>query len=436
MANYSFDYFVFPSVVRRDTPTTISLIPRGSHGDFRDDLRYTVQFIPMECFNVPYRLDCFQADYDILEVRPRNGILTFTYTFREEQEWSVVVFPTDDPQSSCLFHIFSLEEDLYRCTPYRGDLHAHSNGSDGREAPAVVAANYRKAGFDFMALTDHHRYAPSLEAIRAFEGLPTDFRLFPGEEVHVPGNYVHMVNFGGSFSVNEMYESDPARCTREVETLAENLTVPAGVNPLEYAWRIWIVSHIRDGGGIAILAHPFWTWCHEYNMQTALTRHMLKCGCFDALELLGGLQDRENNLQIALYTDLRGEGCDIPIVGSSDSHGTEPPIDFGKNCTIVLLPGDITQKKLKKAITDHYSVAVSMDHWKPVRVHGTFRMVKYVQFLLENYFPQHDELCALEGTLIREDIQGDHRARELLAQRRGRIREFEGRFFGRERPTE
>ncbi|MEG2076134.1 MAG: hypothetical protein RRY34_06490, partial [Victivallaceae bacterium] len=69
------------------------------------------------------------------------------------------------------------------------------------EAPIYVAARYREAGFDFMAVTDHHRYAPSLEAINFWQNKPIELKLFPGEEVHAPGNPVHIINFGSKFSV-------------------------------------------------------------------------------------------------------------------------------------------------------------------------------------------------------------------------------------------
>lgn len=425
------DYFVFPSVVLANAPSTIQILPRGDHAAFDEGLTYTIQLIPMECFNVPYCLDRFSAEYETRTAVAQDGALRFTYTFLEEQEWSVAVFPVDRPEERKVFHIFAVEEDLYHRTPYRGDLHTHSNRSDGTEAPAIVAANYRKAGFDFLAITDHHRYRPSLEAIDAFRGIPTGLRLFPGEEVHVPGNYVHMVNFGGSASVNELFEADPDKCWAEVEQLSRQLEIPDTINPMEYAWRVWVVSHIRQGGGLAILAHPFWTWCDEYNMQTKLTRYLLQTGCFDALELLGGLEDRENNLQIALYADARAEGCNIPIVGSSDSHGTEPPIYFGSNCTVVLVDGVLDQSTLSQSIRNHYSAAVGMREWKPVRVYGTFRMVKYVQFLLEHYFPRHDELCIEEGILMKDHICGDETAKDRLTGLSGRIESFRDRFFGR-----
>lgn len=38
---------------------------------------------------------------------------------------------------------------------YRGNLHTHSNRSDGALAPEEVCRRYREAGYDFLALTDH-----------------------------------------------------------------------------------------------------------------------------------------------------------------------------------------------------------------------------------------------------------------------------------------
>ena len=34
----------------------------------------------------------------------------------------------------------------------------HTFRSDGHQAPAIVAAEYRKNGYDFLALTDHRKY--------------------------------------------------------------------------------------------------------------------------------------------------------------------------------------------------------------------------------------------------------------------------------------
>ncbi|HEU0163479.1 MAG TPA: CehA/McbA family metallohydrolase [Thermomicrobiales bacterium] len=38
---------------------------------------------------------------------------------------------------------------------YKGNIHLHSNHSDGRLAPADVVEEYRSRGYDFVAITDH-----------------------------------------------------------------------------------------------------------------------------------------------------------------------------------------------------------------------------------------------------------------------------------------
>ena len=38
---------------------------------------------------------------------------------------------------------------------FRGNLHCHSNRSDGLVEPEDVSAAYRDAGYDFICLSDH-----------------------------------------------------------------------------------------------------------------------------------------------------------------------------------------------------------------------------------------------------------------------------------------
>ncbi|MEG2604108.1 MAG: hypothetical protein RSB91_04195 [Clostridia bacterium] len=424
------DYFVTPQVVRENSLSTVEIIPRGKHAQFDDTELYTIRFVPMERFNVAYELNRFSANYDFLTIKASEGRLCFSYRFLWEQEWSVVVSGEKNPQKELVFPIYAVADDLYKRTPFRGDLHAHSFRSDGREAPEIVAANYRRAGFDFMAITDHHRWKPSKEAITAYQGVPIQLKLFYGEEVHVPGNYIHIVNFGGKLSVNQLYESNPEACEAEVQALTQQSQGAEGLNERELAYRKWAAEQIRKGGGIAILVHPYWICCHAYNMQTEMTRYLLRTGCFDAFELLGGMSDKENNLQTALYGDLRAEGIHIPIVGSSDSHGTEPPVYF-KTVFTVVLAQELTLTGLRDAITNDYSVAIRWESDEVFRVDGTFRMVKYVTFLLENYFPRHDELCIGEGIAMKEYVCGDNAAAEELARRQACVPEYARRFFGR-----
>lgn len=44
---------------------------------------------------------------------------------------------------------------------FRGQLHAHTTNSDGTQSPAAVVAAYKKAGYDFVAITDHNYNTPN-----------------------------------------------------------------------------------------------------------------------------------------------------------------------------------------------------------------------------------------------------------------------------------
>jgi hypothetical protein len=48
-------------------------------------------------------------------------------------------------------------------------------------------------------------------------------------------------------------------------------------------------------------------------------------------------------------------------------------------------------------------------------------MVKYTRFLVDYYFPGHDELCVEEGVLMREYAMGDNTAGDALRAMDGRV---------------
>jgi hypothetical protein len=69
---------------------------------------------------------------------------------------------------------------------WRGNLHTHSDGSDGALPPAEVARIYREAGYDFLAITDHFRpeYGFPLTDTRALR--IAGFTTLLGAELHAP----------------------------------------------------------------------------------------------------------------------------------------------------------------------------------------------------------------------------------------------------------
>lgn len=69
---------------------------------------------------------------------------------------------------------------------WRGNLHTHSTRSDGRLTPEKVAAFYRQAGYDFLAITDHfwERYGYPVTDTRALRS--KSFTTLLGAEIHAP----------------------------------------------------------------------------------------------------------------------------------------------------------------------------------------------------------------------------------------------------------
>lgn len=69
---------------------------------------------------------------------------------------------------------------------WRGNLHCHSNRSDGALAPEEVCRRYREAGYDFVAVTDHFRpeYGFPLTDTRAIR--TDDFTTLLGAELEAP----------------------------------------------------------------------------------------------------------------------------------------------------------------------------------------------------------------------------------------------------------
>lgn len=69
---------------------------------------------------------------------------------------------------------------------YKGNIHTHSNRSDGALDPEEVCRRYREAGYDFIALTDHFmaRYDFPIVDTRPFR--TDEFTTLLGAEVHAP----------------------------------------------------------------------------------------------------------------------------------------------------------------------------------------------------------------------------------------------------------
>ena len=430
------NYTVTPKIVLAGVETEITIRPRGPHAMFKDNV-FQAWIIPMRMSREP------EHDYDVIKLRVSDdGCLRLKYTFKGEQEFKLRLYKEDvnlsDPKAYkfnmrqnflLCFRIYSLFEDLYARRPYKGDFHVHSTGSDGSECPEITAANYRKNGFDFYALTDHLNYSPSVQCKAYYDTKPVDFKVFHGEEVHSPGNSVHIVNFGSRYSINELFQKNPETYDREVRQIMDTIDIPAGIKGYEYAACLWVFRKIREAGGLAINVHPHWMY-DAYYVPDILSDALFASGEFDVFELLSGHELHSNNLQTAYYNDKRAGGISPVIVGASDSHGSEPENNWFNWVYSIVLSKGLELADIKEAVMAGYTGAVDKYPGEQARVHGPYRMTLYTRFLLEEYFPLHEELCFEEGRLMKEMFLGDGKAEELLKMMRGRTDALLKQYWG------
>lgn len=69
---------------------------------------------------------------------------------------------------------------------YRGNLHAHSNVSDGALSPDELIDTYRKNGYDFIAVTDHFRERFGFPITDTRKYRCDGFTTILGAELHAP----------------------------------------------------------------------------------------------------------------------------------------------------------------------------------------------------------------------------------------------------------
>lgn len=419
-----YKYRIIPGIIKTNESTAVKISALEPQLAFSDNTEYRIE---IWCLTRLTNADWMAGN--IFNVCGENGDLIFSYTFEFEAEYFVRVFKGRDIKHFLQMSVYAVEDDLFSLRPLKGDFHVHSCRSDGRESPAVLAANYRTAGFDFMAVTDHHRYFPSVEAQQAYEDVPLGLLLLNGEEVHSPDNYVHVIHFGGDSGVNELFENDQDIYYKEVQEIVDSEDLPH-FDKFAYAANMWVAKKIREANGLAVFCHPHWI-NDTYNVPDSLSKAFLENGIFDVFELIGGQSSHENNMQTAFYYQLRSEGVKIPITGASDSHGTINRGLFNKMFTIVFAK-DNSRDSIVNAVKDLLSVAVEVyEDSVNYSVHGSYRLVSYARFLMEHYFSLTEKLCQEEGILMLAHLRGDKDADARLAQLAARTDDFYKTYSGK-----
>ena len=424
------DYDIFPKVFPVGVSADITVKPLGVHTKFSGEYKIMVQ--RLDGGHIGHEFSAWNhTDYFVTPCE--DGCLRFTYTADKEGELAVRIYKKDSDRRTVQLNLYALAEDMADRIPLRGDLHMHTCRSDGHGDPAVVCADYRMKGYDFIVVTDHSRYYPSLEAMRAYKDVKTALNILPGEEVHLPQTDVHIVNAGGLFSINGLFDylrnyietngdidarrfddtiTPPDIVTdeqynRELDAIEASLTdVPADVNKRWYAVCVWAFDKIREAGGLGIFAHPYWI-SDMWQIHEPFTQYMLANKPFDAFEVLGGENYyQQNGFQTAIYYDEYRRGNVLPIVGSTDSHNSTENNRNAAICSTIVFAHKNERADILQSIKDKYSVAVDTISAE-YRLVGEHRFQKYACYLMENFYPLHDRAAYSDGEVMRKYYLGD-----------------------------
>ena len=449
MKSVLYSYDVFPKVFLANREKQITIQSLGAHTAFAPDREYTAKVYKVDQGN-PRTYSERGGRFERACKTDADGFLRFTGVFEGEGEYFINLHADPAANPICTLSVYALDEDMAGRVPYRGDLHMHTCRSDGREAPATVAANYRGHGYDFTVISDHSRYYPSLEAIAYFDGL-TDLNIVPGEEVHLPLNDVHYVNFGGTYSINALVKPSPNDeqgddlskrsldgnapdpMSREdfeamIHERAKSVPRENLSERLSFAVMQWVYEHMQANGGLGIFPHPYWL-CQMMHLPEEYTEFVYKEAPFDAFEVLGGENYYPHNgFQTGFYYEMKAKGFDYPVVGSTDSHGSTEHNRNALICSTIVFAKENSREGLVDAIKNKYSIAVDTIS-KEYRLVGDFRLMKYASFLIENYFPIHDLACSAEGYYMNRYIAGDERAAAMLKAMKGQVPEMQKKYF-------
>lgn len=449
MKQVLYNYDIYPKVILVGENKQITVQPLGDHAAFEKDREYVLRIYKVD-EGLPHIYPERGGRFVRLAKPDSDGCLRFSGDFMGEGEYFVNIHADESSNHFCTLSLYALDEDMKGRVPLRGDLHMHTRRSDGHEAPATVAANYRGHGYDFTVISDHSRYYPSLEAI-GFYGDLTDLAIIPGEEVHLPLNDAHYVNFGGSYSINALVKPSlndaqgddlahrsldgnaPETMTKDefeamIRERAKSVERENESERLSFAVMEWIYEHMQKNGGLGIFPHPYWL-CQMMHLPEDYTRFIYEKAPFDAFEVLGGENYYQHNgFQTGLYYEMRAKGIDHPVVGSTDSHGSTEHNRNALICSTIVFAKANSREELVSAIKEKYSIAVDTIS-KEYRLVGDFRLMKYASFLMENYFPLHDRACATEGYYMNRYIAGDKRAEAILKAMKGQIPEMQKKYF-------
>ncbi|MGN0448542.1 MAG: CehA/McbA family metallohydrolase [Acutalibacteraceae bacterium] len=202
-----------------------------------------------------------------------------------------------------------------------GDLHVHSDASDGKFDIHTLGKMAQKKKLDFIAVANHNNFAenfnlPNIDAVTFIKAV---------EWTHYKGHvnfFGVAAPFGNSFISNSFDETER------------------------------LIAEAKNLGALISVNHPKCRIC-PYKWDNF--------DCFDMMEVWNGPMRPSNIDAINLWTGFLKQGRHIPIVGGSDYHRPHSFAHLGNPVTAVYTSSRKAEDILKSLREGHAFVTSSVD---------------------------------------------------------------------------
>lgn len=203
---------------------------------------------------------------------------------------------------------------------YKGNLHTHTNLSDGTLSPEQVIELYKKSGYSFLAITDHNLFNAYPQFSTGTFLLISGTELTPGFDKEDRVLMEAMESFkNDTFS---LAHASP-ELKQKLETLACPHVVAISRTDSPEAWKADITSfktiqsmldYARRKNCLSIVAHPAWSKLD--------TRELFEAEGFTALEVYNHASSPWEDSSV-YWNSLLGQGKKVFADASDDMHDME-----------------------------------------------------------------------------------------------------------------
>ena len=348
------------------------------------------------------------------------------------------------------FRFYTLKPDLMALRPWKGDIHQHSiRCGHAKEPPHRIPAFGRRAGFDFLALSEHKLHKPSLEAIAANDNADAGMRAFPAEEFHTRPAFLHAVAVGHTQGVNEWVDAHPEEFEKRWKKEIKN---PEYDKYDLYKFEREIAAKARVmyrtardecKAKLVVFCHPCGLNSRTEPIEdppTGFRQVAMDLFEYDAIEAfncaqIGGLRRDSLTHMFMMEEIARGRKFGWTSVSDCHSHATHQL--YGKFFTVIFAK-DCKTDDFAEAVKNQMSVAVRgrinyviPEDKQNYMYFGRTRLVRYEEFLDEVYWDKHDAICREQGELMLKLADGDESVRPRIAELKKAVNAYRDSFFAK-----